>query len=107
MIEDLTPRQVAERLRGPAPPVLVDVRERWEFETAAIIGAHHLPLGELPNRFGEVPRDRPVVLHCHHGARSMQAACWLEAHGYTQLANLAGGIDAWSRDVDPGIPRYS
>ncbi|MGH8907640.1 MAG: rhodanese-like domain-containing protein [Egibacteraceae bacterium] len=107
MIEDLTPCQVAERLSGLDPPLLVDVRELWEFETAAISGACHIPLGQLPSRFGELPVERSIVLHCHHGGRSMQAAQWLRARGYMRLANMEGGIDAWSLTVDPTVPRYT
>jgi rhodanese-related sulfurtransferase len=107
MIEELTARQVAERLRGPDPPLLVDVREPWEHQIAAIAGAHHIPLGALPSRVGELPRDRPIVLHCHHGGRSLQAARWLESRGYQQLANMNGGIDVWSQTVDQAVPRYT
>lgn len=107
MIEELTARQVAERLREPDPPLLVDVREPWEHQTAAIVGAYHVPLGVLPSRVDELPRDRAIVLHCHHGGRSMQAARWLEAHGYPWLANMDGGIDAWSQTVDEAVPRYT
>lgn len=107
MIEELTARQVAERLRGPDPPLLVDVRELWEFQTAAIAGSHHIPLGALPSRLVEVPRNRPIVLHCHRGGRSMQAARWLKSRGYSRLANMEGGIDAWSQTVDDTVPRYT
>lgn len=107
MIEELTARQVAERLRGPNPPLLVDVREPWEQQTAAIDGAYHVPLGQLPSRIDELPRDRAIVLHCHHGGRSMQAARWLEAQGYSRLANMDGGIDAWSLTVNEAVPRYT
>lgn len=106
MIEDLTPRQVADRLRGTEPPALIDVREPWEFQTARIAGAQHIPLGQLPSRLGDLPVGRPIVLYCHHGTRSMQAAHWLSDHGFAQLASLAGGIDAWSLTVDPAVPRY-
>jgi rhodanese-related sulfurtransferase len=106
MIEDLTPYQVAEQLRGPELPLLVDVRELWEFETAVIAGACHIPLGQLPSRLDELPIDRPIILYCHYGARSLQAARWLHSRGYTRLANLDGGIDAWSLTVDSTVPRY-
>ncbi|MGH8886436.1 MAG: rhodanese-like domain-containing protein [Egibacteraceae bacterium] len=107
MIEELEPRQVAERLCGSDPPLLVDVREPWEHQTAAIGGARHIPLGALPSRVDELPRDRPIVLHCHHGGRSMQAARWLELNGYPRLVNMNGGIDAWSQTVDETVPRYT
>jgi len=107
MIDRLSARQVADRLDAEDPPVLVDVREDWERQIASIPGSVHIPLGELPARAGELPSDRPLVLHCHHGGRSMQAAQWLTAQGHDRVANLEGGIDDWSLTVDPEIPRYS
>jgi sulfur-carrier protein adenylyltransferase/sulfurtransferase len=107
VISDLTPADVADRLASDTPPSLLDVREGWERETAAIPGSVHIPLGDLPARLHELPQDTELVLYCHHGSRSLQAAMWLEAQGFDALANLAGGIDAWSRDLDDSIPRYS
>lgn len=111
MIEDLTPDQVAVRLTSPGtPPLLVDVREPWERARAAITDSLHVPLLELPSRLAEIPRDRDVIIYCHHGNRSHQAVRWLAAQGFggesQRLANLAGGIDAWSRTVDPTIEQY-
>lgn len=106
MIADLTPAQAAKRLAEDDPPLLVDVREPWERDRASIAGAVSIPLGELPARLDDLPRDRDIILHCHHGARSLQAAGWLHSRGFARVANLAGGIDAWSRDVDPSVPTY-
>jgi rhodanese-related sulfurtransferase len=106
MVDNLGPRQVNERLRREDPPLLVDVREPWERHAAAIPDSHHVPLGELPFRLDELPRDRDLVIVCHHGNRSLQAAWWLAGQGYDRLANLDGGIDGWSREVAPDIPRY-
>jgi rhodanese-related sulfurtransferase len=86
--------------------LLVDVREDWERELASIPGSLHVPMGEVPARVDELPRDREVILYCHHGGRSLQVARWLEWQGYDRLANLEGGIDGWSQDVDPETPRY-
>jgi rhodanese-related sulfurtransferase len=107
VIEDLTPADVAARLDSDTPPLLVDVREDWERETAAIPGSVHIPLGELPTRLSDLPDDREIVLQCHHGGRSLQAALWLAQQGFDDVANLDGGIDAWSREIDDSIPRYS
>ena len=107
MIDNLDPRQAAERLEGDDPPLLVDVREHWERKIASIPGSLHLPMGEMPARVGELPRDRELILLCHHGARSQQVGQWLEQLGYDRLANLDGGIDEWSRHLDPEIPRYT
>jgi rhodanese-related sulfurtransferase len=91
---------------GREAPLLVDVREPWEHEHARIDGARLIPLQSLPTRAAELPRDRDLVLVCHHGARSQRAAQWLEQAGYARLYNLVGGVDAWSCEIDPGVPRY-
>jgi rhodanese-related sulfurtransferase len=87
-------------------PAIVDVREPWEFERCRIEGSHLVPLRELTARFRELPQDRDLVLVCHHGGRSAQAAEWLSRNGFPRVRNLAGGVDAWSRTVDPAMPRY-
>ncbi len=88
--------------------LLLDVREADEFERARIEGARLVPLGELEGRLGEIGahRDGLVVVHCHHGGRSAQAARILAGRGFRRVRNLAGGIDAWSLTVDPRVPRY-
>jgi rhodanese-related sulfurtransferase len=91
---------------GRAKPVLLDVREPWEFERARIEGAQLVPMGEVPNRLQEIDAGKPVVAICHHGGRSMQVALFLEKAGYKNVHNLAGGVDAWSRTVDPAVPLY-
>lgn len=85
---------------------VVDVREAWEAEIAKIEGARLVPLGEFAARAGELPRDTPILVLCHHGGRSMQATQWLRRNGYDKVSNVAGGIDAWSREIDPAVPRY-
>jgi rhodanese-related sulfurtransferase len=94
------------RLDSIAPPAVLDVREDWEVEIASIPGALVLPLGQLTRRVAEVPRDRPLAVMCHHGGRSAQATAWLRAQGFDNAMNVAGGIDAWARFVDPTVPRY-
>jgi rhodanese-related sulfurtransferase len=84
---------------------VLDVRERWEYDLASIPGAILLPLGELMDRAGELDLERPMVVYCHHGMRSLQAQRYLQGVGFTQVANLRGGIDAYSR-LDPSVPRY-
>lgn len=86
--------------------MLLDVRERWEWETARIAGARHIPMREVPSRFDELERDRDVVAICHHGGRSLQVAMFLEKNGFARVHNLQGGVDAWSRTVDPAVPLY-
>ena len=87
-------------------PLLLDVREPWEFERAKIEGARLVPMREVPARVSEIDRSKPVVAICHHGGRSMQVAVFLEKAGYKNVHNLVGGVDAWSRTVDPAVPVY-
>ncbi len=107
MAEDLPAETVSERLRrDPSSLVLLDVREPWERDLAVIEPSLHIPMAEVPQRLAELPTDRPIVVYCHGGARSAMIAGFLEHHGFESVANLAGGIDAWSVVVDPKVPRY-
>ena len=87
------------------PPLLLDVREAWELQTASLPSVTHIPMQQIPARVAELVGEREIVAICHHGARSMQVALFLERQGL-KVHNLAGGIDAWSREVDTSIPRY-
>lgn len=84
---------------------ILDVRETWEYELARIPGAVLIPLGELADRAGELDPTRPVAAYCHHGMRSLHALRFLKGAGFSDLAHLSGGIDAYSR-MDPSVPRY-
>ena len=95
-----------KRALGEGSATIADVREPWEAEIARIEGALLVPLGEFAARAKELPRDKPILIHCHHGGRSMQATQWLRRNGYDRVSNVAGGIDAWSREIDPTVPRY-
>ena len=107
MFEELEPRTVAQRLRErPESVVLLDVREPDERELAVIEPSLHIPMGEIPGRLEEIPKDRQVIVYCHSGARSMMVASYLLDSGFESVANLSGGIDAWSVRVDPKVPRY-
>ncbi|HTS33484.1 MAG TPA: rhodanese-like domain-containing protein [Thermoplasmata archaeon] len=108
MVDEVSAVEVAERLRAGGPrPLLLDVREEWERELAVIEPSVHIPMQEVPRRLEELPRDRPIVVYCHGGARSAMVAGFLELHGFTSVANLSGGIDAWSVQVDSKVPRYT
>ena len=87
-------------------PVLLDVREPWEVQICALPDAVHVPMREVPARAGEIDPEAPVVAICHHGARSMQVAMFLERNGYSNTYNLSGGVDAWAKTVDPKMPVY-
>jgi rhodanese-related sulfurtransferase len=91
-------------------PLLLDVREPWEFELAAIridgIETRLIPMNSVPERCGELDPSQPIVCICHHGARSAQVVAFLERRGFESVYNLAGGVDAWSTQVDAAVPRY-
>jgi sulfur-carrier protein adenylyltransferase/sulfurtransferase len=105
-----TPLEVSvhdlKRALDAGSATVVDVREPWEADVARIAGALLIPLSEFAARATELPRDKPILIHCHHGGRSMQATQWLRRNGYDQVSNVAGGIDAWSLEIDPATPRY-
>ena len=90
----------------PADLVIVDVREPWEFATAKIEGSVLVPMGEIPARFQEFDPEAHIVTICHSGVRSMNVAVWLRNQGVEKTQSLRGGIDAWSREIDPAVPRY-
>jgi rhodanese-related sulfurtransferase len=87
-------------------PLLLDVREPWEYDKAHIEGALLIPMREVPARVAQIDEAKEVVAICHHGGRSMQVAMFLEKNGFKRVHNLVGGIDAWSRSVDPAVPLY-
>lgn len=87
-------------------PLLLDVREPWEFETCRIGGALSIPMNAIPARHGELRADAAIVCICHHGGRSMQVAAFLEKNGFTQVTNLTGGVHAWAQQVDSAMPTY-
>ncbi len=92
---------------GSAHPILLDVREPWEFEAARIEGSTAMPMGDVSSRaFQELDPEAHIVTICHHGVRSMNVAVWLRNQGFENAQSLRGGIDAWSAEIDPGVPRY-
>lgn len=107
-MKQIDPRELAAWLAdaGREQPLLLDVREAWEWDTARIEGSRHIPMRELPARLAEVDPQRDVVAICHHGGRSQQVALFLEKNGFSKVHNLQGGVDAWSRTVDPAVPLY-
>ncbi len=113
-MRQISARQLADRLAAHADdpagsaraPLLLDVREPWEYELCHLPGAHLMPMHTVPLRLAELDADAEVVVICHHGARSMQVAMFLERNGFASVHNLAGGIAAWARDVDPAMRHY-
>ncbi len=104
----ITVAELASKLAAGEPVYLLDVREPVEHAFCCLAGDTLIPLGELVARVEEVqpPEGVPVVAYCHHGVRSLRAVAFLRNVGYTDAVSLAGGIDAWSRLIDPAVPRY-
>ncbi len=102
----ITPQQLAQQLQAEEPPLLLDCRESNEWEYCRIAGALHIPMHAMPWRYRELDASRPVVVYCHHGIRSQAVVEFLAQRGFTQVANLTGGIHAWSCNVDTNVPRY-
>ncbi|MGB9991542.1 rhodanese-like domain-containing protein [Massilia sp. SM-13] len=91
---------------GRSKPFLLDVREPWEFDTCRIPGAQLMPMQTIPARIDDLDEDAEIVCICHHGARSLQVAAFLERHGFAKVSNLTGGVHAWATQVDDTMPRY-
>ncbi len=106
MIPEITPQELADRLKSETPPLLIDVRQPNEFRFCRIEGAQLKPLGDIEDWAEELDKEADIVLQCHTGARSGQATAYLKSLGFKRVANLRGGIEAWSRQVDPNVPRY-
>jgi rhodanese-related sulfurtransferase len=104
---EISAQAFSELRKQPNAPLLLDVRESWEFQTASLPDSVLMPMGDIPSRaHQELDPDTPIVVLCHHGARSLSVTMWLRNQGFESVQSLAGGIDAWSRTVDPSIPRY-
>lgn len=102
-----TPKQLKEHLeQADPPPLLVDVRESWEYQACSIRGSEHIPMNHIASSLELLDQNREIVVICHHGIRSRQVGCYLESIGFDNLINLAGGINAWAREVDPDMPTY-
>lgn len=106
VFEELSPADFVRRREMDELWQLVDVRETWEVELARVAGAIHIPMAQIALRQGELDGARPVAILCHSGGRSAAVAEYLKAQGFETVANITGGIDAWSLEVDGSIPRY-
>lgn len=95
-----------QQMQGGVAPFILDVREPHEAALCSIAGAVNIPLGQLPQRAQEIPQDRPIVAHCHHGSRSARATEWLLQNGFMNVMNLSGGIDVWAQRIEPKMERY-
>lgn len=106
MFDKLSPAEFMSRRADGELWQLLDVREPWEIEIASIGDSHRIPMGEIPVRYRELDLAIPVAVLCHSGGRSARVAEFLGRQGFARVANIEGGIDAWSRDCDPTISRY-
>jgi rhodanese-related sulfurtransferase len=116
MIDQIRPAQMREWLAslGDAQPLILDVREPWETHTASVqpladalpFDVLFMPMQSIPQRLAELPQDRTIACLCHHGVRSQQVAAFLQRQGFERVVNIAGGIDAWSRELDPSLALY-
>jgi rhodanese-related sulfurtransferase len=104
-IPKMTVKELKRRYDSGEEVFLLDVREPYEYKIAQI-GGTLIPQNDVPNRLNELPRDREIVVHCRSGARSQKIAEFLKQSGYSQVVNLAGGILAWSDEIDPKIQKY-
>ena len=111
MIDQVRPSELSAWIQSHgADAVVLDVREPAELRAASVkpdgFELVHIPMNEIPGRLGQLDPGRAVACLCHHGARSMRVAMFLQANGFDTVANIAGGIDAWSAELDPSVPRY-
>jgi sulfur-carrier protein adenylyltransferase/sulfurtransferase len=105
-IPTMSAQELKQKMDAREPFELIDVREAFEYEIARIDGAKLIPLGEIAQRADELQGDRPIVVHCHSGRRSAEAVRLLQRRGFGNIYNLQGGIDAWSDQIDPSVPKY-
>jgi len=105
-VQIVTVKDLQKKLQEPNELFLLDVREPSEFAYASIAGSVLIPLNQIPQRLSELDSQREIVVICHHGMRSMQAASFLDHSGFSQVFNLQGGIDAWSLECDSAVRRY-
>lgn len=105
-MQSIGPETLKFRLDGEDKPVLLDIREKWEFETCNINGSVNLPMSTLESKLGSLDQNKEIVVICHHGMRSYQVGSYMEQIGFTDIINLEGGIDLWAKIVDPEMAQY-
>ena len=103
---EITPREVKDLLARDDKVLFVDVREPWEYQTTHIEGSVLIPLGQIPSNLARLENAEQLVLFCHHGIRSLDAAAWLRSQGVEGARSMTGGIERWSTEIDPSVPRY-
>lgn len=106
MVNEISVSELKARRESGSGPLVLDVREPWELAIASIPDVWHIPMGEIPARLGELDPHQEIVVMCRSGGRSTKVAQFLDSKGFKSVANLTGGILAWSRDVDPSVRAY-
>jgi rhodanese-related sulfurtransferase len=103
---EIAPREVQELLARDNKVLFVDVREQWEYDIAHLEGSVLIPLGEIPGNLQRIETSDQIVIFCHHGMRSLDAAAWLRSQGVEGARSMTGGIERWSTEIDRTVPRY-
>ena len=104
---EVTVAEASQLLKtSPEQVRIIDVREPYELEICRLPGAGHIPMRQIPGKVPTLPRDQHLLILCHHGYRSLHVTQYLRAQGFTAVSNIAGGIEAWAKELDPALPRY-
>ena len=103
---EITPQELKQLQASNEELTILDVREPWERQTASITPSQHIPMAEVSARLQELDPDQHIVVYCHHGMRSLSVTDWLRKQGYEKVQSMSGGIDQWSAEIDPKVPRY-
>lgn len=103
---EISVSETKQLLANPDQVELIDVREPVERDLCSIPGSTHIPMRQIPEQLTTLPKDRHLLIHCHHGGRSLRVTQFLRAQGFTRVSNVAGGIDAWAEQIDPTLKRY-
>ena len=106
MVNEISAQELKARRDAGTGPFVIDVREKWELDVASIPDVRHIPMGDIPARLAELDPHQEIVVMCRSGGRSTKVAQFLDSKGFSSVANLTGGILAWSRDVDPSVRAY-
>lgn len=105
-MKQITPEELKKYIDEGNSPVILDVREPWEYEICHLEDSLHIRMSEVISRLDELKPDDEIIVICHHGGRSQQVGNYLETQGYNNITNLAGGIDAWAKSIDPSMKQY-
>jgi rhodanese-related sulfurtransferase len=103
---EITPQEVQERQERNEELTLLDVREPWERQAASITPSQHIAMADIPSRMQELDPEQHIVVVCHHGVRSLMVTDWLRKQGFDKVQSMSGGIERWSLEIDPKVPRY-